>query len=39
MMTFAIFSLGLGTLVNPGGFFDKTSSGGINAAFFLMRKR
>ena len=34
-----IFSLGLGTLVNPGGYFDKTSNGGIKAAFFLMGKR
>lgn len=34
----AIDNLGLGVLVNPGGYFDKTSSGGINAAFFLMRK-
>ncbi|XP_071127123.1 allene oxide synthase-lipoxygenase protein-like isoform X1 [Mytilus edulis] len=34
----AIDFLGLGTLVNPGGFFDQTSNGGINAAFHLMRK-
>ncbi|CAC5379791.1 ALOX5 [Mytilus coruscus] len=30
--------LGLGVLVNEGGFIDKTSNGGINAAFHLMRK-
>ncbi|XP_052075776.1 allene oxide synthase-lipoxygenase protein-like [Mytilus californianus] len=34
----AIDFLGLGVLVNPGGYFDKTSNGGINAAFYLMKK-
>ncbi|XP_071128944.1 polyunsaturated fatty acid 5-lipoxygenase-like [Mytilus edulis] len=38
MYLIAINFLGLGTLINPGGLFDKTSSGGINGAFFLMRK-
>jgi hypothetical protein len=33
------FRLGLGVLVNPGGYFDKTSNGGVKAAFFLMKKR
>ncbi|CAG2249787.1 ALOX5 [Mytilus edulis] len=31
--------LGLGVLVNEGGFLDKTSNGGIEGAFHLMRKR
>ncbi|XP_063398550.1 polyunsaturated fatty acid 5-lipoxygenase-like [Mytilus trossulus] len=38
MYLIAIDFLGLGTLINPGGIFDKTSNGGINGAFFLMRE-